>query len=332
MTDPIKTIPVLPAGYTGRAACLEDASSIHAVFAAADLADGTSWAGSVEEYANELTRPDMNPQTDTRVILSSQGGIIAAAWFNENLDKHREHYASLYGVVHPDFCGQGIGTWLMVWLEGWVSARLTAYLDDLPCSLTLTSAEGLTARENLYRRFGYRPVGTYYKMRCKLNGDLEAPDLPEGLTFVPYSPALDSQVHTLMDTAFSEHRKYQPHTPELWARHTSRSPAFCLEASNIVFDGDVPAGASVCSIWAEDNARLGIKEGWVDMLGVLKEYRKRGIASALLLKTMQQFREMGLEYAGLFVDSENETGALALYERLGFRRVMSTIRWTKQIR
>jgi ribosomal protein S18 acetylase RimI-like enzyme len=219
----------------------------------------------------------------------------------------------------------------MEWLESTAGEKLAAYADQKPRSFTVTAAEGLTAREDLFQRRGYRPVRTYYKMRCELSRNAEKPNIPEGFAFAAYSQEVDSDVHRMIDTAFSEHKKYQPHTPDLWALHTYRSQDFCPEASGLVYEGDTLAGASVCSIWAEDNARLGVQEGWVDMLGVLKEYRKRGIASALLLQAMNSFRALGMDYAGLFVDSENETGALALYERLGFRRIMSAIRWTKQL-
>lgn len=49
-----------------------------------------------------------------------------------------------------------------------------------------------------------------------------------------------------------------------------------------------------------------------------------GIATALLLASMQRFRDEGLEAAGLGVDSANASGAGRLYESLGYRRTAST--------
>jgi GNAT superfamily N-acetyltransferase len=47
----------------------------------------------------------------------------------------------------------------------------------------------------------------------------------------------------------------------------------------------------------------------------------RGIAQALLVHTQRVYRERGFDPAVLDVDSESPTGAVGLYEHLGFRAV-----------
>lgn len=47
-------------------------------------------------------------------------------------------------------------------------------------------------------------------------------------------------------------------------------------------------------------------------------HRGHGIASALVTMAMRSFRDDGMEYATLGVDSENRTGGIRTYERLGF--------------
>ncbi len=60
--------------------------------------------------------------------------------------------------------------------------------------------------------------------------------------------------------------------------------------------------------------------GAVQNLGVVPEYRGRGLGSLLLLKALEGFRQAGLSRAFLEVTSQNE-GAIRLYRRLGFARV-----------
>ena len=62
--------------------------------------------------------------------------------------------------------------------------------------------------------------------------------------------------------------------------------------------------------------RLGI--GWVAEVGVLDEWRGRGIGAALTARLMREFSDRGQSKVGLNVDPLNETGAKRLYERLGF--------------
>ena len=56
------------------------------------------------------------------------------------------------------------------------------------------------------------------------------------------------------------------------------------------------------------------------VVSVRRPWRKRGVASALMLSAMLALREQGFETAALGVDADNPSGAVAIYERLGFRR------------
>lgn len=61
-------------------------------------------------------------------------------------------------------------------------------------------------------------------------------------------------------------------------------------------------------------------EYYIDSLGVLPEYRGRGIGRTLLLAAMQQAFDTGHQQVGLLVAPENPR-AKALYESIGFRHV-----------
>jgi ribosomal protein S18 acetylase RimI-like enzyme len=53
-------------------------------------------------------------------------------------------------------------------------------------------------------------------------------------------------------------------------------------------------------------------------LAVSREYRKRGVATALLTWTLHRAGHLGMQSVGLDADAENTTGAVRLYTRLGF--------------
>ena len=57
--------------------------------------------------------------------------------------------------------------------------------------------------------------------------------------------------------------------------------------------------------------------GWVRILGVLPEHRRRGLGQALLRHTFAEFGSRGFRVVGLGVDAENPTGAVSVYERAG---------------
>lgn len=60
--------------------------------------------------------------------------------------------------------------------------------------------------------------------------------------------------------------------------------------------------------------------GSVQNLGIVPRHRGQGLGTHLLFQALAGFRAAGLQLATLDVTAEN-TGALRLYERLGFRRV-----------
>lgn len=60
--------------------------------------------------------------------------------------------------------------------------------------------------------------------------------------------------------------------------------------------------------------------GSIQNLGVTPEHRQKGLGSILLRKALEGFIEAGLQHSCLEVTAQN-TGALRLYNRLGFRTV-----------
>jgi hypothetical protein len=65
--------------------------------------------------------------------------------------------------------------------------------------------------------------------------------------------------------------------------------------------------------------------GAVQNLGIVPDFRDRGLGSSLLLRALQGFRESGVDRVYLEVTAENE-GAIRLYERLGFRTVRTVFK------
>lgn len=64
----------------------------------------------------------------------------------------------------------------------------------------------------------------------------------------------------------------------------------------------------------------GAGELYLDSLAILPDYRRQGIAKALLLATKERANQLGLPCVGLLVDKENPVGE-ALYSSVGFRYV-----------
>ena len=82
-------------------------------------------------------------------------------------------------------------------------------------------------------------------------------------------------------------------------------------------DGTI-AAFDLCQIDPAENERNGRNDGWIGILGTRRGYRKLGLGRAMLLAGLQHLKANGVENARLNVDAANPTGALRLYESVGF--------------
>ena len=69
--------------------------------------------------------------------------------------------------------------------------------------------------------------------------------------------------------------------------------------------------------------------GYIDLVGTLPEFRRRGIASGLVLRAIADPQAAGNRWTAL--EAETGTYAEQLYERLGFRTIYHRYRYTKSL-
>jgi mycothiol synthase len=73
-----------------------------------------------------------------------------------------------------------------------------------------------------------------------------------------------------------------------------------------------------------DTAATGVRDCYLGQIGTRRDWRGRGAARALIANTLTIAARDGYQRASLGVDAANPTGALGLYERIGFRAVLRT--------
>jgi ribosomal protein S18 acetylase RimI-like enzyme len=280
-----------------------------------------------EEVAHhELTDPNCPMATNTLALALLDGSLAASIMVHERLQGIESRRAFLWGVTHPGHRGLGIGSAIVAWAV----ARADEILADQPAEL-LRIVEAfkevrLVDAVALHEAAGFRPARWYFDMRRDLREPLpEMPDLG-GLRFGPYAAALGERLRGVHNEAFADHWGSEPLTPEIWGREFVGDPFFRPDLSFVVFDGDEIAGYTVNYVVESDWEANGVREGWVGQLGVRRRWRKRGLATALLVRSMEAFLAADLEAATLGVDAENPTGALSVYERVGFRPIRRSVR------
>jgi mycothiol synthase len=183
-----------------------------------------------------------------------------------------------------------------------------------------------------FEQAGFTTVRYAHRMRIDLNGVSPAPIWPDGITVRSFVPGQDeAAVIEVQQATFRDHWGYVVTSVEedlKMLRHWMTDPDFDPELWLLVMVGDRLVGISLNATRLDEDPEMG----WVSTLGVLREYRQRGIARALLLHAFGQFQQRGRKRAGLAVDTQNLTGALRLYESVGLRAYRTTHVLEKELR
>lgn len=332
--DPTFPNPVLP-GYSFRTARREDLPTVHELMERVAEVDRTGFVDTLEDMTNQFNDPWCDPGKDYLVALTSREQVVGTGRVYVNPTPRRERNAFLAGEVHPEHRGRGLGDLILTWMEANGRQRLLEFPPDLPRSLRTSCHDYLSDRITLFERHGFSPVRNTYRMRRDLSQPIPEQYLPAGLTLCNYRAELDRALMEACNEAFSDHWGFEPISYEDWQMFMIHAISFRPTLSYLALDGEGSntqiTGFSINFIREEDNRRQGIAEGIITELGTRRAWRKRGIASALVCASMRAFKKAGLDYAALGVDTENTTGALQLYERLGFKAIKRSIIFSKLI-
>ena len=291
-------------------------------------ADGLQRRSSLEEVTARFAHASdsFDPARDV-TVAELDGRVVAAAQREvvDTTDGLREY--RLDGVVDPVWRRRGIGCALLE--ENERQARQLAAVER-PSSPVLGSWSWDTQPGDraLLEGTGFQPARWFFDMvRPYLDGVVEV-DLPEGLEIRPIDPGLARAVWAADIDAFADHWGGFDHSEANLERWLS-VPATDLSLWVVAFDGDEIAGGIINSIDADQNAALGVRRGWLNSVFTRRAWRRRGLATALIARSLTRLRERGMTSAALGVDADNPSGALGLYERLGFAVDQRATAWRK---
>src|SRR5207247_1180897 len=143
----------------------------------------------------------------------------------------------------------------------------------------------------------------------------------EGVRILGYRRPADTAPRLeAFNNSFADMFDSHPSTQERWDFRMSR-PFARLDLSwlaEIEAEPGKIAGFCICGINQEENEATGRNEGWIDLLGTIWGWRRKGLGRSLLLHGMHSLKSAGTDTALLGVDSESLTGAQRLYESVGF--------------
>ncbi|MCJ2541185.1 MAG: GNAT family N-acetyltransferase [Candidatus Thermoplasmatota archaeon] len=287
------------------------------VLEAVSVADDLEWVVTAERLKNEYDNlPRFDPREDV-VLAQVNGrtvGYSQVHWFEEPdgtfAAGHRER-------VHPDWREKGISEALLA-VNTTRAKELAATLARGPSRMGTVVAETETHRISVLERAGYRTERFYLEMLRDLSEPIDDNPLPEGIVVRPAGVEDQRRVFDTTWEAFRGSYGFREMTEKDWTGFLA-SPEFQPELWFVGWDGDVVAGAVFCWIDEEENTRYDRRWGYNDDIAVAEGYRRRGLAKALISRSLLALRDLGMAHAYLSVDTQNPADALSLYEAVGYK-------------
>jgi mycothiol synthase len=187
------------------------------------------------------------------------------------------------------------------------SVRIRTYVFD-------TQASAIEAWE----RLGLRRVRTGWTMARSLGEPIGVPPAPEGVTLRAYRrPEDNSNALAALNSAFADYYDSHPVSEAAWEREMA-APYTRPDLSWLALSGSgAAAGLAMCQVNDGENLQTGRLEGWIEGIGVVPPFRRRGIGKALLSRCLRSLRSAGLHTALADVDSESPP-AVRLFQSAGF--------------
>ncbi|WEH14058.1 GNAT family N-acetyltransferase [Streptomyces sp. VNUA24] len=304
----------LPPGLTVRPATLDDAEAVCALLNEIDVLEIGRAETELGEVRADLKHPEADLARDSWLLFDGDRLVAYGLQWDESGGERidMDHYTlpdHPLGALH-----------LFDLMEARAVERAAANGASravVHMHLNIAPTMDLDA----LRGRGWRAVRRYHVMARPLSPGEPPATPPPGVTLRDCVSEPDRRTaHALLQAAFADHFDFQPRTYEQWlddidAEHVDWSLVWIAHVDGL---GDTAALRS-----RNDRSAMA----WISSIGVLREARGRGLGSLLLGHAFGHFAALGRDRIGLGVDTDNSTGALALYERHGMKLDFAVDTW-----
>jgi ribosomal protein S18 acetylase RimI-like enzyme len=294
------------------------------------------WNAAFQDYNEDEFRPqtikdmeirEKDPNFDPQGIFIAETHVKPVGMVNAFVDKQRKEkkgFVNNLGVV-PEFRRRGIGREL-------VNTALQSLKER-----GMETAEAEWVRENkpackLFESMGFSLIRVNSIMRIKL--DKIPSDIGEykELKIKLMEKNLDNikLLNWIVNETFKEHFDFRPETLEETKHWVMERPWRDIADYYFGYADNELVGFVSIGIDSKFVKHQGIKRGWIDVIGVLKSLRRKGVGTALILHGIKDLKSRGMTEADLGVDDSNQTKAIELYKKVGFKVVHKHLTYLKK--
>ncbi|MEY9930752.1 mycothiol synthase [Catenulispora sp. GP43] len=284
-----------------------------------------------EHYVEEDTLQELiDPYLDLeRASLGAFDGDIMVGFMKVSYKPATEevHRVSMDGGVHPDYRRRGIGTALV---EAGVAAAKALHAQQHPTVklvVQVQNAEHIAGAAELFRSQGFAPVWYYQQLEHSLGAAIPDAAVPEELRVEPWSEQNDEEFRMIRNESFKDAGLAEMPVDN-W-KNRMINHAFQPNLSFLLRDvaNGAPVSMLLTKCWEADTVATGDRSVHFILIGTLRDYRRRGVASALIGHALRAAADQGYDRAILRVDSATPSEASGIYEKAGFALKLRFVRW-----
>jgi ribosomal protein S18 acetylase RimI-like enzyme len=301
---------------------LDDVPAAGRLVAAYDLAHTGESVGAEADIAADLASSEIDLATGSWLVLDPDGALCAlsAAYVDATA---REVYVDAYVLPDGEHAA-ALARWAVGRSVEQAAAEAAAAGGD-GWTVSAGCHQGDAVIAGALRGAGLRRVRTFLRYRAEHDPAAPPVEADPGPGVVVRrvraggEPGLLEDLralHHVLDTAFLDHYHPQARSYEEWLTYQREASGYAPDQWWLAEVDGAPAGGLIGSDRLADDNR-----GFVRSLGVLREFRGRGLAKALLRAAFADDVARGRTATELGVDSESPTGATHLYTSVGMRPV-----------
>lgn len=304
----------------------EKLSQILVAAATLPWAESSSTPDEMRTFYKHVTNCDL--AKDLAIIESDHQPLAYCRifWSDVGAELIRNYYLGTF--LDPSCYGKGVHELLLEWAETRAKEISTENPTERKEYLVNHVFQQDAARVAVVEAMGYTNTRYSFAMKRSLE-DIPSHPLPDGITVHPVYPSQYPLVFEADMNAFRDHYGFSEDLAnyERWVE----DPQFQPWLWQIAWDDDQVAGCVMNYFDYSENERKNQLRGYTESISVGRKWRGMGIAKTLICRSMEMFKTLGMQEVALGVDALNPTGALHLYEGLGYVTYKTLVTYRKPI-
>ncbi|MFZ4893366.1 GNAT family N-acetyltransferase [Plantibacter sp. Mn2098] len=324
------TIPSHPDIATWRPATTDDIEILLELHLAIGPVDHPEFVVSREDVADDFADESIDMALDSLLGFTADGVLVANAEVSLHPDHSTRIQSHIGGGVHPEWRGRGIGSVLLEWAQQRSQQQLASLDLDLPgWSMGYVDERNADGKQ-LFADAGFRVARYFTHMQRVLADEIPVLPSPAGLRVIGYTPEYSDRTRRARNDSFRDHWGSLATPAERWEQFVG-GPRFRNDLSIIAVDeNDDVVGFVLTEVDEEDWAAQGFTGGYIALVGIVRSARGKRLAPVMLSEALRRQQSAGYERATLEVDTESPTGALGLYERIGFTATTREVAFVRE--